>query len=127
MRLAMTGIMALLIGACSDDSAPLIDAAPIDAVTIDAAVVVIDAMPPDARESGVTAVCARLCERIGSCNGGPPPEQCQSGCAKDLTDCSPTELDTLDGCSTLSCPKGDSTPITQCVIAVACVDDAGGE
>jgi hypothetical protein len=139
MRITLVAL-ALCFAACSNNDTPtdarvsVIDSPTVDAWAIDApmhdAAVTHDAMvdasplldggPPS---MDITTACMHVCAAIGTCAMAQDPA-CVTGCASDLADCTPAQVQAVDACSTQACgdPTDPSTsPLLGCLTAVACV------
>jgi hypothetical protein len=79
--------------------------------------------------TGIPAICASVCDALGTCFGMPAGPDCTGGCAPDLADCSPEQLAAIMACATAGCtPEGDPPmpKIVSCLQAVTCIDIGGG-
>jgi hypothetical protein len=77
----------------------------------------------------IAAICSAACDALGTCFGMPAGPECAMGCAPDLADCSPAQLDAIVACTTAGCmPEGDPPmpKIVACLQAVTCIDMGGG-
>jgi hypothetical protein len=77
----------------------------------------------------IPAICSAVCDALGTCFGMPAGPECAMGCAPDLADCSPAQLDAIFACAMAGCaPEGEppAPKVVTCLQAVSCIDMGGG-
>ena len=85
---------------------------------------------PDAGATrDIPTICSNVCDALGTCAMMPAGPECTGGCAPDLADCSPAQLDAITACTMAGCALEGDPPmpkIIACLQAVTCIDMGGG-